>query len=320
MNARDLGRVSKVLTTSMSRRTALRRACLAGASTALLAAVWSQHGDAAGEEGLPDAWFAPDATLGSHGMVIVGEGPVYLSHLPMFMFDSPANHPHHYQVIVEVSFDDAGRDAYREDRLESEAPLYTLWPQDAYRMLDLILPGPSESPVESLTGKIVRGHWEREGQPQPFDITWDVVQEDVPVTVERVVYAHEFSFHPRPLDRLEYVLFGAGDDLFLAHRMVMAPDFDQILPVTIEADILTEERLREGLVIAIPERANTIAERLADGEQVTAEVRHAATGAALAAGMPIEAGQELFFEEGELRIPLDMAATDEELASGFAFP
>ncbi len=330
MNTHSPGYLSRALATAMSRRAALRRVGLVGATMGVLAAVGTDHGEAE-EEGPPEAWFAPDASLGSHGMVIVGEGPIYLSHLPMFMFDSPESHPHHYQVIVEGSFDETGHDAYIADRRESEAPLYTLWPQDEYRMLDLILPELSASPVQSLTGKIVRGHWERGSEPQPFGIIWDVVREDVPVKVERVVYAHEFSFQPGSPEQLEYVLFGADDALFLAHRITAAPDFDQILPVTMASGEFGDDHLQAGIVVAIAERENTVEDRLMTGDQVVGTARlagtgvavaprDAETGAAIEEGLQLEAGRELFFEEGELRIPFDMDPTETEIEAGFGFP
>ena len=42
----------------------------------------------------------PVDTTGVHGMVLVGESPVYVSHLPMFMV------PHNYQVILKVTLED----------------------------------------------------------------------------------------------------------------------------------------------------------------------------------------------------------------------
>ena len=42
----------------------------------------------------------PVDTTGVHGMWLVGESPVYVSHLPMFMV------PHNYQVILKVTLED----------------------------------------------------------------------------------------------------------------------------------------------------------------------------------------------------------------------
>lgn len=308
----------------VSRRTALQGAAGAGAALALLAAGRSFVAPvrAAQPEGPPPDWFRPNATLGGHGQVIVGEGPVYLSHLPMFMFDTPRNHPHHYQVILEVSLPEEAMASYLADREEFEvAPLYTLEPTEPAAMLDVILPDAAESPVTTLQGRIIRGHWERGGQPQPFGAPFGVVAEEVEATVEGVVYAHEFAFQPRPLDRLEYVLFGAGEQRFLAHRITAVPDFDQIVAVTIADDAFSDAQLREGIVVAVPDRQNVLGERLREGDEAQGEAWLAGTGVALASGFALTAGRELFFEEGELRrFPLtneDFATTEAEEEAGF---
>lgn len=48
-------------------------------------------------------------TTGIHGMLLFGDQEaLYLSHLPMF------TSPHNFQVIVEISFDDAIRDSSKK--------------------------------------------------------------------------------------------------------------------------------------------------------------------------------------------------------------
>jgi hypothetical protein len=317
-------RSSATPTPLLSRRTALQGAALAGASLALLAAGRSLVAPvrAAQQEGPPPEWFAPNATRGGHGQVIVGEGPVYLSHLPMFMFDTPKTHPHHYQVILEVSLPEEAMASYLADRTEFEIPpLYTLEPTEAVAMLDVILPASSKTPVTTLHGTIIRGHWERGSQRQPFGAPFGVVQEDVEATVEQVVYAHEFAFEPRALNRLEYVLFGAGEQRFLAHRITAVPDFDQILAVSIDGDAFSDAQLREGVLVAIPERRNVLGERLREGDEVLGEAWLAGTGVAMASDLALTGGRELFFEEGELRrFPLtneDFEPTEAEIEAGF---
>ncbi len=296
MDMRSPGRFSEALAIKISRRTALQTMSFAGASAPLLGAIGSRSGTAAQSDGPPSDWFTTDAvcelnerggvvgddaTCGRHGQLLVGDGPVYLSHLPMFMFDTPDSHPHHYQVVLEVALPEDALEAYRNDRQATEAPLYTVRPDVAFRMLDLIQPTLSATPVETFPATIVRGHWERQRERQPFGITWAEVVHEVPVTVERVVYAHEFAFHPQPLERLEYVLFGAGEQLFLAHRVTAAPDFDQLLPVTIARGAFTDEQLQSGIVLTVPDRANALAARLIEGDQVFGEARDAATGVAV---------------------------------------
>ena len=57
-------------------------------------------------------------TFARHGQLIFGEDSVFLSHLPMFMFD-PAHHPHNFQVILKVILSDDNADpqaVYVNDR------------------------------------------------------------------------------------------------------------------------------------------------------------------------------------------------------------
>ena len=305
----------------LSSRTALQAGAVAGASLALLAARRSLAAPArAAQAGPPPEWFSEGATTDGHGQVILGEGPVYLSHLPFFMFDSPQFHPHHYQVIVEATFPEEAMAAYLADRERTAAPLYTLRPTTNVAMLDIIAPVLNGGAAEPIVGDIIRGHWERGKEPQPFGIEWGVVFEDIPAAVDRVVYAHEFAFEPPRLEQLEYVLFGAGAHLFLAHRVTAPPDFDQVLPVSMEADTFSDEQLQDGIVLALPDRENALAARLMDGEEASADARHAGTGVALRSGVPLTAGREIFFEETELREDGFLGHSEIEIEAGFGFP
>jgi hypothetical protein len=217
-----------------------------------------------------------------------------------------------------VTFSGDGADDYLADRQQTGAPFYTLAPS-TFHMLDLISPAPETEPLSSFMGTIVRGHFERRNEPQPFDIEWKEFPTEVKVDVSRVIYAHEFSFRPMPPARLEYILFGTDTNLFLAHRIITPPDFDQLLPVRLEGHTFPEASLQHGIIVTIPDRANTLAERLMNGETVTGEARAAATGTLLATGFRVSADQEFYFEEGELRYPAAFASTPAEIDAGFGF-
>lgn len=321
MDTRSPGRSPETSVISVSRRTALRAMGLVGASAAVLRALGTRSATAAQPDSPPGDWFKPGMTHSGHGQVIIGDGPIYLSHLPMFLFDNDffgqRGHPHHYQVILEVSFGGAGADDYLIDRQETGAPLYTLAPSP-FHMLDLVAPVPENSRLSSFTGTIFRGHFERQRDPQPFDIEPAMLPNDVQVDVTRVIYGHEFSFHPAPLEHLEYILFGEGEDLFLAHRITRPPDFDQILPVRIEDHTFDDEELQQGIIVAVPDRDNTLSERLMDGDAVSGDARSAGTGVLLASGFEIDAGPEFYFEESELHFPA-VDDTQAEIDADFGF-
>ena len=138
LDSRLFDRLSVSLATRITRRSAVRNLGLAGTSVLAFGVLGIRSSGAAQQEGLPPAWFRTsqscrdDATCGRHTQVIFGAGPVYASHLPLFMFDSPGNHPHHYQVITEVTLRLIRIDKYR-----------TIWEnhQTHYRSMDEFIAG-----------------------------------------------------------------------------------------------------------------------------------------------------------------------------------
>ena len=112
------------------------------------------------------------------------------------------------------------------------------------------------------------------------------------------------------------MLFGKGDELFLAHLITRPPDFDQILSVRVVGREFTDEELRHGVLLTVPERANSIAEMIREGEQVMAAAR-LAEDAPETAEIQVQAGIEFYFEEGELRVPDTFDQTEAERSAGF---
>ena len=221
--------------------------------------------------------------VGVHGMLVVGEETVYLSHLPMF------SHPqHHFQVILEGTLSGGPGDAhaaYLADRRQSEETLYTFSPNE-FDLTELAPGHPSKR--RSFDGTLVRGHFERGGTEILHDVT---------ITVERVLYFQRLPVDAPPLDRLEYLLFGREPDLFLAHVITRPPDFDQVLSVRLPGDGIGANELGQGVRVAVPGRPNAIPQRLEGGERVSVEV----VGQGSSRQLDVEAVAEVYFEEGELR-------------------
>jgi hypothetical protein len=248
-------------------------------------------------------------TLAVHNQMMVGEQTIYLSHLPMFMFD-PDDHPHNYQVILEVTLSGPGNPqaTYANDRRKHpHERMYTMSP-DPFEMVEF---DPQHARRHTLTGEIFRGHLERRGKRI---ISRAVVQ------VVNTVYFHEFDPNAEPLAQLEYLLFGKTPELFLAHVITRPPDFDQILSVTVAGpslSALTADVLSRGVRVSLPGRANTAHTRVKAGERVTGQAQLAGAQAAQPLELQIEAGTEFYFEEGELFLPMTMDQTPEERAAGF---
>src|SRR5947207_14080138 len=95
--------------------------------------------------------------IGLHGMLIVGEETIYVSHLPMWMT------PHNFQVILEVTFrgPDQPQARYVEDRKTTGTRLYTLNPLKQWDIRGLAPAGPQRLPSRaSFQATIWRNHFE----------------------------------------------------------------------------------------------------------------------------------------------------------------
>ncbi|HZF14159.1 MAG TPA: hypothetical protein VFE33_35635 [Thermoanaerobaculia bacterium] len=242
----------------------------------------------------------PSAT---HNMLVVGERTVYLSHLPMFQEKGRLPMPHRYQAILEATF--VQQENYAKDRQAHPATtIYMLNPQE-FVLPDLVS---QRQPLQSFKAKeVVRGHLERKGNVP--------ILEDVPVAVTRVIHFREFDPKAKKPVQLEYLLFGKGGELFLAHRIVGPPDFDQVLSVKAVEPALTDEELAQGVTVIFPGTKNTVTGRLGVKK---------VSGEATLAGSPtvhkkiqVDVGKELYFEEGELRVPAKFNSTSEETKAGF---
>ncbi|MEU2395972.1 hypothetical protein [Streptomyces sp. NPDC007369] len=229
--------------------------------------------------------------IAGHGMAVVGEETVYLSHLAMFAM--PA---HAFQVLLEVTLDnDAGNahKVYVEDRRQTGTDLYTLDPEP-FRITDLVAAaGPPA--LTSFNGTLYRGHFERGGTP---------ILDPVRVEVRRVVHFRRLNEQdPRP-PALTYLAFGKGGELFLAHRIVTPPDYEQHVQVgnvrSVSGVSLTDELLAKGPRLAIPGRDDTPEDRVQEAQQVAAELLDGGAGPPGGIDLRFTVKREFYFEEGEL--------------------
>ena len=247
------------------------------------------------------------ADCGQHNMMLVGEQAVFASHLPMF--DSP----HRFQVILEVDLAKAGQNRnaiYAADRkAHPKVGMYTLEPQEMF-VLSQMSRGDQKARRTSFRGTVYRGHLERGGTPlDPLT--------GVSVRAKRVVYAEEIG-PPNGLsrsDNLQYIVFGHGSEMFLAHRITAAPDFDQLLRVKISGHAFTEDELLRGILVTAPDRPNAAARRLRRGENVS--LTGHVTGAHMFLPLKVAVVSEPYFEEGELAAKPAFAPTPLEIEAGF---
>jgi hypothetical protein len=247
----------------------------------------------------------------THNMLVVGERAVYLSHLPMFQEEGEPPMPHRYQVILEVTLMKQGSDPhhdYLEDRQKHPTTkIYTLNPA-AFVLPSLVSTGLQQKPLRSFKGKtIFRGHLERDDKIPILNA--------VEVNVQQVVHFREFDPKTNKSPRLEYLFFGKGRELFLAHLITKVPDFDQMLSVKATDLRLTDEMLAKGVHVIFPGTTNAPATRLKAKQTIIGELK--VKDAPVPKEIQVEVDAELYFEEGELRLPPVFETTPEEKLAGF---
>ena len=261
---------------------------------------------------------APEDALNTHNMMLVGTKTAFLSHLPMFVnegvgpgFDSP----HRFQVILEATFTDGDRnltEVYFKDRIKNPTvKMYTVSPGEFV----LSQVDPNGSALKKFRGNaLIRGHLERGGTSFIGDFENPPEGGAFDINVVNVVHFREFDPGAAKPSKLEYLLFGKGSELFLAHLITKPNDFDQIISIKTPGQTFTAEDLAKGLRIEFSNRGNTSKERLK--EKVKAAGRLHIPG-----GVPqtvqVETAREFYFEEGELFAPPTFETTPEEKKSGF---
>ncbi len=249
------------------------------------------------------------ATMGSHGVLAVGEQSTFLSHLPMFMFEAD-NHPHNFQVILEVTFGPPrgggpAADYVSDRRQHPGTGLYTFIPAE-FEMDSL---NPAARSIDALTGEVHRGHFERHDDDGRQAIG------KATAGISNVVHFRAFEEGAKKPPELEYLLFGRGEEQFLAHLITAPPDFDHIVSVRASDGQVTPADLAAGFTVRFPGRRNRPRNRLKPREKMSGRVvdGQAADGR----DIELEVGAELYFEEGELGDPFTTRRTREEKKAGF---
>jgi hypothetical protein len=227
-----------------------------------------------------------------HGMLVLGgqktassfRSPVYVSHLPMFMA------PHDFQVILRVTGEAAGRYGDFVAHFGSEE-IFTFAPTPF--SIDELDPSAAGGPArKSFGGTLFRGHFERGGSEIASDVSFEV---------ESAVHFRRFSSATGDQGRgeLRYLCFGEPDAAFLAHLITAPPDFDQILAVDLGARSgVSDEDLRGGMTVGVPDRPNEVDARLTEGEAVSGELQSG--DGTTSASLELTVSSEHYLETGDL--------------------
>lgn len=216
---------------------------------------------------------------GIHGMLVVGRETVYVSHLPMFMA------MHRYQGIWEVSFGKDADEVYRAERARPENAklIFTLVPKERFRLPELT------TTRKSFKADVFLGHFEREGNKR--------ILANVTVTLKKQVHWHPFrNRHERP-ETLTYLLFGQGDERFLAHWIGVAPSYDQIVALAPSAAL---GEIPSGTQVLFPKRGDGEALRAGESVSGMVVVDRGAEQPFLLEPVELKVASEIYLEKGEL--------------------
>ncbi|MCB5169156.1 hypothetical protein LG634_30655 [Streptomyces bambusae] len=231
---------------------------------------------------------------GFHGMAVVGEKCVFLSHLPM------THTPHDYQVILRGSFGASDGAYFSDKQAHPESRIYTVEPEKF--LLPDLFPGDDGTPPKrtSFKANLHRNHFEAppaHADPPPVEILTGVR-----VEVEDVVWHHRFVPDAERPEELPYVLFGHGTELFVAHRITgpFRPgdpqEFDHLLTVGIQGTQLSADALGKGIPLTVTGRPNDPDGRLKEGETV----RTVADLNGRPTPITLDVGSDLYFDTADL--------------------
>lgn len=199
---------------------------------------------------------------GIHGMLVVGDGPVYLSQVSLL------HKSQDYQVLLEVDLLRASDDPvaiYVQDRKTTGEKIYTLLPEP---MVLSELFTPQGAPTRrTFKASLFRGHFEHGGQEFLSDLT---------VRVKRVIMGRKIARNPADSPDLLYVVFGNDQQLFAAHLINKRPDFEHVVAVRLTSGVMNSEQARtieRGTLLNISNMANSASCALKAGDEVTADAR-----------------------------------------------
>jgi len=192
------------------------------------------------QENLPTA----PQRMGIHGMVLFGSGKhLFLSHIPMF------HRPHDVQLLLSVTLESLESGASGDFSNET----YTLQPERFD--LDALARGQ----LKQFRATVYRGNFEGGGTPLHRDVT---------VKVEAVEQVRFLSEQAPETPEPRYLVLGSGKDVYLVHVLSRAPDFDQVVKVTLDKPL----RRKDGKppVLRFQRRENLADKRLRAGERLSA--------------------------------------------------
>lgn len=211
-----------------------------------------------------------------HGMRIVGEKSIYLSHMGLFN-----NSCHDYQGLFEASFEGASNpqqiylDAQKKDTNQNE---FTLKPTQEFVLPDFVA-----GKLTFFKANIYSGQYERPTTKPKL------LASDVTVKLKQVKYFRQFKAGAKQPAMSEYLLFGSGTEQLASHLITAPPDFDQIVAVKTPLP-LTDSELAKAVRLVLPNRPTpdskaNLSQALKPGDKPAIQVNGQQSKKAIEAGM-----------------------------------
>jgi hypothetical protein len=175
-----------------------------------------------------------------HGMRIVGDQSIYLSHMGLFKSNC-----HDYQALFEVDFTGSNDpkniylNAQRSDLKKNE---FTLKPKNKFE-----LPKLRSGEIKTFNADIFEGQYERPlTKPK-------LIASDVTVNIKQVLYFQPFEPAAKLSSNIQYLLFGNSKEQYVAHKLTRPNDYDQILSVKTPLN-LKDSELSKAVILTFPNR------------------------------------------------------------------
>jgi hypothetical protein len=169
----------------------------------------------------------------SHGMTLFGTNKIYAYHIADFA-------PHNYQIILELDLDEAAHRGFLEYQAShpSEAT-YTIEPE--YFILPDMINNPRPFKVKLYQGNFTNGKG-------------GTLIDQTTVRIKNVIYFKKFDpKEPKP-NTTEFILFGNEKEQFIAHYLTAKPDFDQVIQVKANTNLLNDNSFQ---LLLANQRTNT---------------------------------------------------------------
>jgi hypothetical protein len=172
-----------------------------------------------------------------HSFLLAGRETIHGYHLAMFGMAE-----HRYQVLVRYNLPGEVIDTYLADRASHPASFYAV-----RNTVPMLLPPLGDGTLTEYPARLDRVTQTGNGEDRIFE----PIKDGFTARVGDVLHFRKFSQEDFP-PYLVYLIYGAGEEAHIAHRLVDRPHFEQIIDLRQVPDGITQQELSQGLEVTIP--------------------------------------------------------------------